>query len=408
MPAIAQALSQLRVHPQPLRVVAHNACRMAGLDVQHTPHPSLSKAFFKVVDAVESEGARLAKQGHELAYHNRAHAADAITALACLLAASADISETDRWLSMIAMAGHDFGHQGKTNQQLGLSQEVVTAAWLQSQVAEHLTPQQISRITSWVVGTDPACVEANHGAYAASPKDVDLHLQVLINEADIAASLTPELALGLTRQLMQERGLDHQDDTQVMALYQAFSAQVQLSSPAALQWQAQEPGVFDQAKHQHSAKREQKEHRERNELDEHGTAFFNASFPAAPESVGQARAAVMQALAQLSVSDPSKIDIEIALGEVLQNIVRHANFAASSVRKFDIQAWRRGADLVLRISDSATPLVNTQFLRKKHTASESGGMGLGFILKIALKYDIFPLNDGNLHHLEFSQVLPVA
>ncbi|MEY4317095.1 MAG: hypothetical protein RI902_903 [Pseudomonadota bacterium] len=382
---ISQALRQLREVPMPLEQVAHNACALAGLDPHNPMYRSLSLSYFKVVAGVHAAGEQLYQAGKELAYHNRAHAADAITALACLLADTPDLSDTDKWLAMIAMAGHDFGHQGKTNQQLGHSQEEITAAWLQAEVAAHLSTEQISRLTTWVMGTDPALVAANHAAYEASPKDVDVLLQVLINEADIAASLLPEFALGLTRQLLQERGLPDQDASEVQAFYAGFRSHARVSSFAGKRLLMSEPTMDG--------------------LGGAGQRLFQGSFDASPTAVGVARAEVMQALAQLKIQEPSRLDIEIALGEVLQNIVRHADFSQKPVRKFDIEAIQNRPNLIIRVTDSAQPLADLKFLSQQHAASEKGGMGLALIHKISSKYSIQPLKEGNLYQLNFQDLI---
>lgn len=372
----------------PLAQVAHNACAIAGLDPHNPMYRPLSLSYFKVVAGVHSAGEQLHQAGKELAYHNRAHAADAITALACLLADTSELSDTDQWLAMIAMAGHDFGHQGKTNQQLGCSQEEITAAWLKEEVAEHLSTEQVNRLTSWVMGTDPALVAANHAAYAASPKDVDVLIQVLINEADIAASLLPEFALGLTRQLLEERGLSHLDASEVQAFYEGFLAHARVSSPAGKRLLMAEPKLAG--------------------WDGAGQSLFQGCYAVSPAAVGVARAEVMQALAQLNMHASSRLDVEIALGEVLQNIVRHADFSQKPVRKFDIEAIQNRQNLSLRVTDSAQPLTDLGFLSQQHAASEKGGMGLALIQKVTSKYSIYPLKEGNLYELYFEQLIELA
>jgi anti-sigma regulatory factor (Ser/Thr protein kinase) len=383
--SINQALRHLREVTMPLAQVAHNACALAGLDPHSPMYRPLSLSYFKVIAAVDDAGERLHQSGKELAYHNRAHAADAITALACLLADTSDLSDTDKWLAMIAMAGHDFGHQGKTNQQLGCSQEEITATWLQAEVAECISTEQLSRLTDWVIGTDPALVAANHAAYAASPKDVDVLLQVLINEADIAASLLPEFALGLTRQLLLERGLSYQNESEVQAFYEGFLVHARVSSPAGKRLLMAEPKHVDW----YGA----------------GQTLFHGSYDVSPAAVGVARAEVMQALARLAVHEPSRLDVEIALGEVLQNIVRYADFSQKPMRKFDIEAIQNHQNLSLRVTDSAQPLIDLGFLNHQHAASEKGGMGLTLIHKITSKYSISALKEGNLHELFFEGLI---
>jgi anti-sigma regulatory factor (Ser/Thr protein kinase) len=286
------------------------------------------------------------------------------------------------------MVGHDFGHQGKTNHELGCSQEEITAAWLAAQVANELLPEQIALLTGWVIGTDPACVASNHLAYEASPEDEHLLIQVLINEADIAASLMPDLALVLTRDLLQERGLSYQQDAEVRDFYESFKSQARVSSPAGmrlLKGQTLLPA---------------------GPLTE-GTQklLFQGTFPASVKAIGDARAEVMLALGNVSIQAQSKVDVEIALGEVLQNIVRHGDFNHTHDKKIYIEVFQLALNLMIQVTDTAHPVKDLGFLNLHHLASEKGGMGLDFIRKTASKYLIFTLERGNIHQLEFSDLL---
>jgi hypothetical protein len=206
-------------------------CRLTAHD---NLQAELRRALWNVVGDVEREGERLAAIGKELPYHNRAHVSDAVTALSCLMHATTQLKPVDQWLGIIAMAGHDLGHQGKTNLQLQTNQESITADWVVRRCLDGLSTEHKSQIRKLIEFTDPSKVRQTHLAFRKSPTDQRLLLQILINEADIAASLVPDLAPSLTRALLIERGIELPTNQEVRELYEAFEKQCMVSSDAAI------------------------------------------------------------------------------------------------------------------------------------------------------------------------------
>jgi serine/threonine-protein kinase RsbW len=332
-----------------------------------------------VVNLVDQDGQRRADVQRELNYHNRAHVADALTALAFLLAESSQLSTAEKWLAMIAMAGHDLGHQGKTNQQLQACQEEITADWLSRDALNLLLPQEKAELVRWIIGTDPERVAANHRAFLDDPESHSKLLQVLINEADVAASLVPQLAAKLTQQLLIERGVVSPTIEQITGLYEGFRSHCLISSPAALRQLGefmQSPLVW--------------------------LPSYTKSYAAVADSLSLAREDALLFLQKQGVVMGSSVtDIEIALGELLQNIVRHG-FAGGDVdQTFTIELTQVGHLLYLSVKDSAKPLHDIGFLDNEFQPSEHGGMGLGIIKKLVNKYSINAVIDGNLHLLEY-------
>lgn len=209
------------------------AIQLCGLHMQGHLHSNLKHALQLVMDAVESDGQRLANLGLELPYHNRAHIVDAVTALSCLMHASPNLSAESQWMALIAMVGHDLGHQGKTNKELQAKQEDITADWVVRCCLAGLSVAHSSQIRRFIELTDPAVVRLNHFAYRKKSNDDNLLLQVLINEADIAASMVPQLAVDLTRALLKERGNPSPSAQEVAQLYAEFKKSCVLSSDAA-------------------------------------------------------------------------------------------------------------------------------------------------------------------------------
>jgi anti-sigma regulatory factor (Ser/Thr protein kinase) len=128
------------------------------------------------------------------------------------------------------------------------------------------------------------------------------------------------------------------------------------------------------------------------------------NYSALPSEIGKARVAVIQALgSHLGSSQKERlVDIEIALGEVLQNVVRY-EFGGGDVSgwfgiKWEINAQNRVA---IQIFDNARPHLDLGFLVKEHKTSDRGGMGLALIAKTSKKYEISSNKLGNIHLLIF-------
>jgi hypothetical protein len=93
-----------------------------------------------------------------------------------------------------------------------------------------MKPEHCELAGQLLIGTDPALVAANHARLSAASTEeaVDL-LQVYINEADIAGSLHPSLAMAQTQALLTERN-EPSSSAQAQATYSAFLAQAVVSS----------------------------------------------------------------------------------------------------------------------------------------------------------------------------------
>jgi hypothetical protein len=228
---LVQRLLDARRQSWSVNQAVDRAVQLCGLDSHG--HTSLRHALQLVVEAVEADGQRLANLDLELPYHNRAHIVDAVTSLSCLMHATPQLSTVHQWTALIAMVGHDLGHQGKTNKELQTKQEEITADWVVRCCLAGLPAAQSSQIRRFIELTDPAVVRLNHFAYRKKTSDENLLLQVLINEADIAASMVPQLAVDLTRALLKERGNPSPSVQEVAELYGEFKKSCVLSSDAA-------------------------------------------------------------------------------------------------------------------------------------------------------------------------------
>jgi len=230
--ALHHLLTYSRYAQESLYFVAKRAIAMCGLSSKPTLHDPLIRTLFAVVEDVEKEGAKLHALGKELSYHNRAHVKDTVNTLAYLLSITASLEEEDRLLALIAMAGHDLYHEGKTNDQLKIPQEEVTARLIEESCLFLLNAQQKKKVLNWIVGTKPDQILSNHIIFKKQNKNPSNLIQILINESDIAASLNPSLYFGLTRALLIERGSINPSSLEIHNLYKDFVSNAHISSVA--------------------------------------------------------------------------------------------------------------------------------------------------------------------------------
>jgi anti-sigma regulatory factor (Ser/Thr protein kinase) len=127
-------------------------------------------------------------------------------------------------------------------------------------------------------------------------------------------------------------------------------------------------------------------------------------YQALASEIGKARKAVIEALSQLLKLESKQrlVDIEIAVGEVLQNIVRY-EFGGGDPSGFFRIKWEvdQGEVVRLQIFDSAPPIKDLSFLTKTHEISDKGGMGLSLISRTSKKYEINIEKGINIHTLIF-------
>jgi anti-sigma regulatory factor (Ser/Thr protein kinase) len=96
-----------------------------------------------------------------------------------------------------------------------------------------------------------------------------------------------------------------------------------------------------------------------------------------------------------------KDEIKIALGEVIQNIIRHEYNNLLTGEDWIELNYEINNELIIYIRDYAKPVKN-DFLNKKFFANESGHMGLNIIRKVASSFNIKPIIDGNLTEITFT------
>ena len=95
-------------------------------------------------------------------------------------------------------------------------------------------------------------------------------------------------------------------------------------------------------------------------------------------------------------------NIKIALGEVLQNIIRHGYKNNLNEEDFiEIEFKNNNAGLAFILRDYAEPCNPEFFLNQNFIPNESGHMGISIIRKLTNEFTIRPLQDGNETKLVF-------
>jgi hypothetical protein len=225
LPVVARAcLARLGVHPDGPDL----GCRVSCL--------------LELARLVEEDGARRARAGAELAYHNRLHIADTLVALTLLIRVQSAIESRAAatvpllWIeALIAMVAHDYLHDGTVNSRLGEIEARSCAAIEPPLVRLGLPADSRQRVLGWIMATDPAVVADHHRWIRQRPFSVDdpLCLQAMINEADILVSALPDFERAQTESLVRERrqsGADASDSLLTAQARRHFLEQVAIFS----------------------------------------------------------------------------------------------------------------------------------------------------------------------------------
>jgi anti-sigma regulatory factor (Ser/Thr protein kinase) len=133
--------------------------------------------------------------------------------------------------------------------------------------------------------------------------------------------------------------------------------------------------------------------------------LFQRRYTCNASHISTARTDVVTALqATGRVFKPKLLDFEIAIGELLQNIVRH-EICSNPPCEFTIDVSFSGSNLHLVVTDTCSPLQEVSFLNSPRVPTELGGMGINIINKLASIYVIKPDLTGNSHELYFTDFL---
>ena len=123
------------------------------------------------------------------------------------------------------------------------------------------------------------------------------------------------------------------------------------------------------------------------------------TFAALPENLRPARSALRRYMAEAGWGGRD-LDIVIAVGEVLQNIIRHGFAGGSGRGRITMTLEIRQDALLVDIDDTAPPSLPSSWSAKGREAHE-GGLGLNMISSIASEVRFTPTADGNHASLKF-------
>lgn len=123
-------------------------------------------------------------------------------------------------------------------------------------------------------------------------------------------------------------------------------------------------------------------------------------FAAVAESLSAARACVRGVLNSHGHGD-KEMDVNIVVGEILQNIIRYGFDGGDASGEFEIQFQFSDRMLEVMVSDNAPPSDSRNW-NNAHRKPEEGGHGLTLVNAIAQSVDFEMLEAGNRATLRFA------
>ena len=123
------------------------------------------------------------------------------------------------------------------------------------------------------------------------------------------------------------------------------------------------------------------------------------SFAAIPESLSAARSCVRGVLQGINRPD-KEMDINIVVGEILQNIIRYGFEGGNPSGQFEMQFFCDSNEVKIIVTDNAPPS-NPDNWNNEHRSPEEGGHGLNLVHAIAESVHFEMLENGNKASLHF-------
>ena len=124
------------------------------------------------------------------------------------------------------------------------------------------------------------------------------------------------------------------------------------------------------------------------------------TFPAIAESLSAARNCVRGVLQGQQKGD-KELDINIVVGEILQNVVRYGFDGGDESGQFTLRFFVQDDLLEIEITDNAPPSDSSQW-SNAHRKPEDGGHGLTLVNAIAKDVHFEMLEAGNRATLRFT------
>jgi hypothetical protein len=182
--------------------VTDQALRLLEAEEQTVQTP-LEALIESLSDQVEADGQRRAERDCELAYHNREHVKDALVALKLLADAAPNaLAAEDLHLTILAMVGHDLGHDGLPNRsprQLEIRSWQMICSLIDLSTLGH---QRLRRLRTIILMTDPK--DYPRLAQRSRPSVLSTQIALAV-DADLFASLLPSRGFLLGARLADEQ-----------------------------------------------------------------------------------------------------------------------------------------------------------------------------------------------------------
>ena len=132
------------------------------------------------------------------------------------------------------------------------------------------------------------------------------------------------------------------------------------------------------------------------------TARFSQQFGGMPTALEESRRFLSDVLAQIGWAD-REIDLQLAIGEVMQNVVRYGFEGGREDGVITMSFAFDGTHLECSIADNAPPSNPEEWMpNAEKRRPDEGGYGLSIIEAIAERYDVTPGAEGNTSFLVFS------
>jgi 3'5'-cyclic nucleotide phosphodiesterase len=197
----------------------------------YRPLSSTSRRFDALLAAamtVARLSERRCRSAAEPSYHNRLHTADTLICMAALLSQTTSVQDKcsenetrpkvalrpdQSAFMLLVMLCHDVLHRGKINR-FPFENELHTIEYILPVLKRQgVALSDQNRLKHLIIHTDPAICSKNHQKTIPTPLSLDNRglQQVLVNQADISASVLPELAQSQGHALADEWNDDFPD-----------------------------------------------------------------------------------------------------------------------------------------------------------------------------------------------------
>ena len=140
-------------------------------------------------------------------YHNRHHTIDVIYALSNLIRRAVTrgiISKHEANLALIAMVGHDLLHDGTMNTPIRSLERIAGTEVARLLSSFDIPEYDIERIVDLIHKTDPAYQFHMRGRLASGDAKNPEILALIVGDADLFASILPDIGLKLSDDLAKE------------------------------------------------------------------------------------------------------------------------------------------------------------------------------------------------------------